>query len=300
MYECRSPKNEKEFTAYYQLRWQLLRQPWQQALGSEKDELEAQSYHRVVVDEQQNVVGVGRLHKSSQYCGHVRYMAIDSNFQGKGLGQMLMNELEHTAARLGVTNIELNARENAIEFYQKLGYKNNGFSHLLYGKIKHDKMSKVLTYLSEHQQEQAQALQTIWHQTIPLSKAMNINIAYFDEQELLTHCDVNFNKNLHNTMFAGSIYTLATLTGWGWVYLFLQSSHLSADIVLADANIRYHAPVEGPAVAKTSVAQVGGDGRELQSGRNAKFEVMVEVCCGEQITATFSGLYIGIAKKKNV
>ena len=76
MYKCRAPKNKAELAQYYHLRWQVLRQPWQQPKGSEKDDLEAQSYHRVIVDDMDNIVGVGRLHKSSQYEAQIRYMAI--------------------------------------------------------------------------------------------------------------------------------------------------------------------------------------------------------------------------------
>ena len=91
MYQCRAPKNQAEFDGYYQLRWQILRSPWQQPLGSEQDDLEGQSYHRVIVDDIDNVVGVGRMHKCSQDTAQVRYMAIDDSAQGKGLGKLLLN-----------------------------------------------------------------------------------------------------------------------------------------------------------------------------------------------------------------
>ena len=35
----RSPSQTSEYNAYYSLRWQVLRAPWKQAKGSEKDEL---------------------------------------------------------------------------------------------------------------------------------------------------------------------------------------------------------------------------------------------------------------------
>ena len=63
----------------------MLRQPWQQPLGSEKDELESQSYHRVILDDMDNIVGVGRLHKYKQNSAQIRYMAICETAQGKRL-----------------------------------------------------------------------------------------------------------------------------------------------------------------------------------------------------------------------
>ena len=56
----KQPKTEKEFEAYYDLRWRVLREPWQQLKGSEKDELENESFHIMACDENNNIVGVGR------------------------------------------------------------------------------------------------------------------------------------------------------------------------------------------------------------------------------------------------
>lgn len=297
MYRCRAPKNQTEIDTYYQLRWQVLRSPWQQPKGSEKDELESQSYHRVILDDMDNIVGVGRLHKCNQHSAQIRYMAIDDAAQGKGLGKLLLEEFERIALQVGVTKIELNARENAIGFYLQLGYQDQGFSHTLYDVVHHTKMSKKLANSKTHLLAKADKLQAIWHQTIPLSKAMNINICHFDQQQLVTNCEPTFNKNLHNTMFAGSIYTLATLTGWGWVYFALQQYQQQADIVLAEGNIRYLAPLAGVAHAQTSIALVTGSGDALALGKNARFNIEVQVCCGDKTVAVFTGYYVAVLKR---
>jgi thioesterase domain-containing protein len=297
MYRCRAPKSQTELDAYYQLRWQVLRSPWQQPKGSEKDDLEAQSYHRVILDGMDNIVGVGRLHKCDQYSAQVRYMAIDDTVQGQGLGKLLLEEFERIARQVGVTKIELNARENALGFYLQQGYQEQGFSHTLYNAIHHIKMTKELVSSNTHLVAKARELQSIWHQTIPLSKAMNINICHFDQQQLVTNCEPIFNKNLHNTMFAGSIYTLATLTGWGWVYFALLQYKQQADIVLAEGNIRYLAPLAGVAHAQTSKVLATGNGDALALGRNARFSIEVQVCCGDKTVAIFTGAYVAVLKR---
>ena len=298
MYKCRAPKNQDEFDAYYQLRWTLLRKPWQQPPGSEQDDLEGQSYHRLIVDDMDNIVGVGRLHKCGQHSAQIRYMAVEESTQGYGAGRLLLEALEHLATKVGARHISLNARKNAVGFYQSLGYENEGFSHTLYESIEHYKMTKQLASNKTHLIEKSLALQEIWHQTIPLSRAMNINISYFDQQELITNCEPTFNKNLHNTMFAGSIYTLATLTGWGWVYFALQQYQQQADIVLAEGNIRYLAPLAGVAYARTSLTLVTGNGDALKLGKNARFNIEVEVCCGDKVVAKFTGNYVAVLKRK--
>lgn len=297
MYHCRAPKNKAELEQYYNLRWRVLREPWQQPIGSESDDLETQSYHRVIVDDKDNIVGVGRLHKYSQEKAQIRYMAISDEYRGKGLGKLLVSELEQVAAQSGAKVIALNARDDAIGFYQQLGYVDEGYAHTLYDEVSHNKMAKIIESSDEHLAKLADSLQQIWHQTIPLSKVMNINICYFDQHSLMTNCEPAINKNLHNTMFAGSIYTLATLTGWAWVYFALQAQSQQADIVLAEGNIRYIAPLAGVANARTSLNLVTGNAEPLTQGKNVRFNIDVEVCCGDKVVAIFTGSYVAIAKR---
>ena len=296
MNTCKAPQSKEEFQAYYHFRWKLLRQPWGQELGSEQDELEEQSIHRMIVDENEQVIAIGRLHKTTQHEAQIRYMAVAEHSQGQGLGLSILNELELAARKIGVEKISLNARESAVKFYQKLGYKDQGFSHKLFDEIAHFTMSKHIDHLDEHQAELTEPLQSTWHQTIPLSKAMNIEVCFYNKHKLITHCDPIFNQNLHHTMFAGSIYTLATLTGWGWVYLQLAGEQLSGDIVLADANIRYHSPIKGPAHAIVSVEHVNGSLAMLKKSKKARFKITAMVYCGEQVAVTFNGVYVVIPK----
>jgi ribosomal protein S18 acetylase RimI-like enzyme len=60
-----------------------------------------------------------------------RYAVVDSivvrsGFQNRGIGRMLMGEMEEWAMTKGATSIELNVyefNETAISFYEKLGYR---------------------------------------------------------------------------------------------------------------------------------------------------------------------------------
>lgn len=299
MITCRAPKTKKEFEQYYYLRWLILRSPWGKERNSELDDLEDQAVHRCIFDQVGNVLAVGRLHFSKQNHAQIRYMAVADTAQGKGYGNKLLESLEHEAKQRGATFIELNAREVALAFYQKAGYQNNGKAHLLYGDIQHYAMTKKLSVLSTHLKKQADNLVTVWHQTIPLSKAMNIKIGYYNGLELVTHCDTAFNKNLHNTMFAGSIYTLATLTGWGWVYLHLQNSNSQGDIVLAEGNIKYLAPIAGVSCAKTEQLFVDGSADELNEKGKARMTITVNVYSGDKVAAIFIGKYVVINKEES-
>jgi len=142
----RSPETAEEWNQYFDLRWQLLREPWQQARGSEKDELEENSIHRCALVDGK-IVAVGRFHFLNPKEAQIRYMAVMSEFQQQGIGQSLLQSLEARAVESSVNLMTLNARENAVAFYKKNNYVLIEESHTLYGKIKHFKMKRILTNL---------------------------------------------------------------------------------------------------------------------------------------------------------
>jgi GNAT superfamily N-acetyltransferase len=144
MIEIRSPKNQEEWNKYYQLRWEILRKPWNQPVGSEKDASEDTSVHLMAIDDKNEVWGVCRLQKNSDTEGQIRFMAVSENAQGKGIGKMLINAAEKQAKDLGLNRIILQARENAVPFYKACKYEIEEKTFLLFGTIQHYLMTKNL------------------------------------------------------------------------------------------------------------------------------------------------------------
>lgn len=56
----------------------------------------------------------------------LRQMAVDANYQGLGVGKMLMQGVEKHLLSRGIQHIELNARLTAVGFYTKFGYTVRG------------------------------------------------------------------------------------------------------------------------------------------------------------------------------
>ena len=138
------PSTADEFQQYYELRWRILRAPWQQPRGSERDEYETMAIHAIATDNSKNVVGVARLHQTDNTSAQIRYMAVDDDLQKSGVGKALLHYLEEQARALGVRQINLNARENCVGFYIKQGYHITGPGPVLFGEIKHQTMQKPL------------------------------------------------------------------------------------------------------------------------------------------------------------
>ena len=139
-----SPQTKNQYESYYFFRWKLLRKPLNKEIGTEKDLLEDSSIHRMVIDNDDNIIAVGRLHHNNSNESQIRYFAVDENFRRQGMGSYLMEDLESIAKKARRTEIILNARENAMNFYKSIGYKIIQKSYILFDKIQHYEMKKVL------------------------------------------------------------------------------------------------------------------------------------------------------------
>ena len=138
------PVTAEEFEQYYELRWKILRAPWNQVRGSERDDNDETSTHLMVMDDKNKLIGVGRLHFNSIREAQIRFMAIEVHGQRKGAGTYLLQALEARAEKYGASHITLDARETALGFYRKQGYSPQGPGHTLFNSIAHVKMTKAL------------------------------------------------------------------------------------------------------------------------------------------------------------
>ncbi|MBL7910588.1 MAG: GNAT family N-acetyltransferase [Bacteroidia bacterium] len=136
--------NNKEIEAIIDLRDKILRKPWDQPRETATDTLEEQSINAFIEDENGTTVACGRLQENENKIGQIRFMAVDNSQQGKGLGKKIVEFLELKGKELGLKTIELQARENAVEFYKSNGYTVKEKSFLLWGLIQHYLMTKDL------------------------------------------------------------------------------------------------------------------------------------------------------------
>lgn len=139
----RSPKSDTDFERYYELRWRILRKPWNQPRGSEVNEHDREAFH-ILAEKNDKVIGVGCIHELENGIGRIRFMAVDDDFQKQGIGYMIVKLLEENAKSKNWKKVRLWAREPVINFYLNLGYKNVGDGELLFSVIKHKIMEKEL------------------------------------------------------------------------------------------------------------------------------------------------------------
>lgn len=139
-----TPESDDDFARYYDLRWRILRAPWGQPRGSERDERDADCVHRMACLSGRIPVGVARLQFNTPAQAQIRYMAVEPECRRRGIGAALAAALEQTARQHGAAEIVLDARDEAVEFYTSMGYEVIGAAHTLYGSIHHQAMRKRL------------------------------------------------------------------------------------------------------------------------------------------------------------
>ncbi len=138
------PNTEEEWKSYYDIRFEVLRKPWNQPQQSTRDEWEDRSIHFLVMNENAEGIATGRLQLNSKTEGQIRSMAVLEKYRNKNIGHLIIKEIETEAKSLGLNTITLDAREPALNFYLKNDYVVIADSYLLFGVIKHFSMKKSI------------------------------------------------------------------------------------------------------------------------------------------------------------
>ena len=131
---------------YYQalaLRDKVLRAP----LGlffSGEDILAEQAYTHFIMLQEDKVVATAQMVNTGNGTGKMRQVAVDFEFQSKGLGGKLVDFMENWTRESGLNGITLHARETAVAFYEKRNYSKKGESFMEVG-IPHFFMEKHIS-----------------------------------------------------------------------------------------------------------------------------------------------------------
>lgn len=299
MYQVVTPQTDEQLKRYYQLRWTVLRKPFQRPLGSEQDAYDQVGHHRMVVDKHGQPIAVGRVHFNSPEEAQIRFMAVDPEYQGQGHGVAIVYALELAARNEGAQHVVINSRDNTLGFYKKCGYQvveegdtvsNSMAEHQL---RKSFSKRNYITYRPDWVAE----LQQTWQQRIPISDAMGIKIHQYTGRILETRANLSRNINVHDTMFAGSIYSLGTLTCWGLLHLQLLEREVKGSVVLAEGNIKYQKPLRKEPRGIALLNDVEGDFSALKQGRNAHLTLRAQLFSREQPVAEFTGRFVVLAPR---
>lgn len=89
----------------------------------EVDEKESSCLHVVGYDEKRTPVATARLYPLSAEDYKIQRVAVMKTERGKHYGQQLMKEVERIAHEAGAKRLVLGAQNQALPFYEKMGFK---------------------------------------------------------------------------------------------------------------------------------------------------------------------------------
>ena len=114
-----------EYKQMVQLRKEILRQPLGLSFTEEELENEKNEILIAAFDEDE-ILGCCVLCKVDENIIRLRQKAVLDYVQGKGIGASIMTFAENIAIDKGYKSMIMHARNNAIGFYEKFGYKIKG------------------------------------------------------------------------------------------------------------------------------------------------------------------------------
>ncbi len=140
----------------------------------------------------------------------------------------------------------------------------------------------------------AEALQQKIRESIPLSDAMQFGIDSLSLDAIEVSAPLPPNINIHGTGFAGSIYSVAVLTGWALCTHILEALEIDAELVVARAEIRYRAPVTGELRCQTGAESSDRDSFLQDIRERGKGVLQLRINVGERPDAVLDATYCAI------
>lgn len=141
--EIRTPITPKEWEQYYAMRYDVLRKPLNQPIGSERNDGDLIGIHFALYEDGM-LRAIARLDRVDETTAQTRFVAVDPVVQGKGFGKLIMDAVEAKSIARGDKKMILHARDYALQFYLRLGYTEIEKSYKLFDVLQHYLMEKGL------------------------------------------------------------------------------------------------------------------------------------------------------------
>ena len=134
------------------------------------------------------------------------------------------------------------------------------------------------------------------HGAIPLSEAMQFSIDHLDLDDIRVSAPLLPNINIHGTGFAGSLYSIAVLTGWALCTHIIDESGIDAELVVARAEIAYRAPVEADIECRCSINTEQRDAFLREFHERGKGKLMLDIKVGDLPQASLHATFVALAR----
>lgn len=150
-------------------------------------------------------------------------------------------------------------------------------------------------------QAHIQTLQAVLYSEIPLTRYLRLTVDDYNGKALRLSAPLADNVNHFGTAFAGSLSTVATLTGWSMMWFVLKERELEGTIVIQESHCHYFSPVTQNFAAhcqKPEPAQLEKFELTLRQKGKARLELHVDIPEQDRVAFTFQGRYVVLLNQK--
>lgn len=140
-------------------------------------------------------------------------------------------------------------------------------------------------------------LQEYLHTHIPLSAAMQVEVAAVDFEHVLLRAPLAPNINHRETVFGGSASALSILSAWSLLHVRLRLSGVGSRLVIQSSRMDYLKPVAGSFSARSSLEdadQWPAFMRLLERHSRARITVAAELMGEGEVAGCFSGEFVAL------
>lgn len=132
---------------------------------------------------------------------------------------------------------------------------------------------------------------------IPLARAMDVRVIGNDQDGFVLEAPVGLNSNHLGTAFGGSINAVATLAGYGLLWLEIQET--PADIVIRESSIRFLHPVRSvirAICARPAATSLPAFREALRLKGKARITLQVRVEENGKVAAELQGTFVALRR----
>ena len=142
------------------------------------------------------------------------------------------------------------------------------------------------------------AVERYLHTHIPITRAMKVSVVDVGPGGIRLTAPLAPNINHRNTVFGGSLATIAILSGWTLIHTRLRAAGIRSRIVIQRSSVEYLRPLHGDFEAFCPEPDADRWRRFLaglsRRGR-ARIVLQSEIYGGGEVAGTFEGAYVAMA-----
>jgi thioesterase domain-containing protein len=144
-------------------------------------------------------------------------------------------------------------------------------------------------------EQELREIELFLHEQIPLTQAMGLRVESYDGNQLTLTAPLQLNHNHLGTAFGGSLAAVATLAGYG--FLWLELGDRTAHVVIRESAISYRRAVRKKIRAicrRPEKAAVGAFKAEFTQKGKARIQLAVTIEEDGIVVVEFSGTFVAL------